>query len=775
MLRFFLTYRDVRVESKQDGKYVPPENWKDIEQIFKRSSKYAGITYLMSSELQFAGPFVNILDQIKANGLGEDAFIEIWKKDQITNAWKSKFLGLIDVIGSKKRLSVTGREVYTINTSPIGFERDFDNNFDVDVNVTDSIDLFGNDIIPFERAFDWIGLKPLSIKKNLNVESEVPNNYDAGSEVTFRGDRDYYYFLTVNHSKEIRQEFEEDYQNNSTLVYDDYGWVGPDPLSPFDHKVDVLDAAPHSPTNNDLYLFKARLDGDYALTWQWDFDFRIDGIAPNEWTERYHYWVLLVVVNRDDPLNPVFTIEEIDAQDQQGINDPLLEFSNSGFVSRNYSLTAGEELYLIPYFTTHPKHDGIPTTMSYNEFLFTVNLDTVIIEATTKFDQTNSGAYLAHELFSRLTNKITGKFNSFTSDFYGRTDSQPISYDEDGEGSLTAILDGRHLRGWPVGNNNGESSLNLSFKDFFESEKAKHNIDLGIIDNKVIIEELEYFYDSVNSSVDLECIRDLEIQTESKLFFNSINVGYSEWKNSENKEGPGLQEFNASKSQTTQLSVINSKYNAVSKFIAGGYPIETTRQEQKHLDQEKETQNDNKKFMIALQRTATAIEDGASDDPAFENETYKAGDPANPWLGISGVDFPEDIYNARWQPARIIRKHGNILRLSSKQSQNDELLTQTIDGNSDFSSQLKTETSPIKEGDNIPGIELGDELFTGYKFTFETSLTDDQIDSILANPYYHIKFSDVKGNDYKGVIPMGESLTINIKSNSASFNLLGIK
>lgn len=761
-LQFFLTYRGVRVPAKE-----PALDWKSIAQILKKSTKYDGITYLITSELEFANNFVNILDQVKANGIAESVILEVFSQVNDTREWEQAFIGKVDIIGSVKTISATGLEKYKVNTKPTGFEVYFDNNFDTSVNITDDTDLFGNPILPFARVADYVKLEPLSIKQRLDIENELPNLYDGGSAIEIDASPDnYVFFWTMNFGTQNIQEFGDNFQANSTLQYDDSSYH---PAESLTNEEIILDS-PNSPINNSLEILKVVTPGDYRVQFDYAVGLDVNMDDPDQHILRYRYVMAVVIVNREDPLNPVLTIDLLNETYVSEIDNRAVQFNENGSIDKTYTLTANDTIYTFPFWWVRIHDTRITSKAAFRKLEIDFTVLSLKIDATTKFEETNPQAYMIHELWSRLINKTTGQFNAFESNFYGRTDSEPRTYDEDGEGSLTAILGGTHLRGWTIGTGGGsERTLNLSLAELFESESAKHNLGIGIIDGVVRIEKAEFFVDKDNYSVNLGCIREMEIQTEPKSFFNQFEFGYSEWKNSENKTGAGLQEFNAKTNYNPQLGEINSKYLAVSKFIAAGYTIETTRRQQRSLDSEKETQFDLKKFMIALLRTLTPINLATEDDPAFVNETYDPLDSGNPWSSVAGVDFPEEVYNVRWQPARMARNHGNKIRLSVQQNSNDELLAQSVDGNKLFNSQLKTESVAIYEGQNILGSDLGDALFTGQKHIFTTSLSDDQIESLKTNPLYHLIFTDAKGNSYKAAIE--GDLSLPFETNLGEFTL----
>lgn len=776
-LLFFFNYKGERIQSKDlSGNVIPALNWQDAEKVIKRSDKYDGITYVFTNEFIFIGNIVRLIDIARANGIGEELGIEIWSLDEETLDHVQEYSGLVDLPSAKKEINASGNIQYTITTKQVGFESDFDFSFDTEVNLTEPTDLKGNPILEFARPFDYVGLQQLSLERVVDVERVGEDSFDAGQSISYQGSRHKYYFYTINHNQINRSELEGAFQDHPTREYTDYVYEGPDPtgvpLFNLSGELSPLRNSPESPINLGLYILKAKETGLYTIKYDWDFDFAFQAQGTAQ-VLNFRYWLLIVIVNRANHLYPDLTV--LEAPNSRvtglGIDRRRYEFNSSSLPSLNLqlNLNAEEELYIIPMQgnTVNPLVSGNVSTRSS---LITVNKSNLRIEEVSKFGQTNATSYLAHEAFSRLTNKITGKFNGFRSSFYGRTDSQPRTYDEDGPGSLTAFMNGQHLRGWTIGNAGGsEKEFNTSFKDLFESEQAKHNIGLGVINNEIVIEDINFFYDKNTELLDLGCIPNLEIEYDLDEYYNRVEVGYSEWKNQENKGGAGLEEFNASKKYNTELNVIDKVLKIFSKYITAGYTIETTRREQRFLNEEKETQNDLKNFAIALLRTSTQIGSATSENPAFVNETF-TGDSSNPWELVEGVSFPFETYNIRWQPARMIRNWGNRIRLSIDNS-NKELLLQVTNGNKNFRSKLKSESEAVSEGDNITSSQLDPSLFNGELYTFEQRLTNDQIKAIETNPYGYVKFTDSFNKEYRGFFK-GE-LSINLYTKIASATLRG--
>ena len=338
-LQFFLTYRGVRVKADE-----PALDWKSIAQILKRSDKFAGITYLVTSELEFANNFVNILDQIKANGISGKATLEIFSQENDTRDWVLKFIGQIDLIGSVKTISATGIEKYKVNTKPTGFEVDFANNFDVEVNITDSTDLFGNAMTPFSKVSEYVRLEPLSIKKRLDVENEIPNLFDGGSalEIDARPDN-YVFFWTMNFGTQNIQEFGDDYQNLSTIQNEDYSFHPDEALT----NEEIILLSPHSPINNSQEILKISVAGEYRIQFSYTLDYAMAlAIVPTQQVLRYRYVMMVAIVNRADPLNPTVTI---DLLNEDTVNDwdlSAFSYTKTALIDKTYSLSANDRVYI---------------------------------------------------------------------------------------------------------------------------------------------------------------------------------------------------------------------------------------------------------------------------------------------------------------------------------------------------------------------------------------------------------------------------------------------
>jgi hypothetical protein len=113
------------------------------------------------------------------------------------------------------------------------------------------------------------------------------------------------------------------------------------------------------------------------------------------------------------------------------------------------------------------------------------------------------------------------------------------------------------------------------------------------------IEPVEYFYNS-NKILTLPFIPEFTETLNSSMGYSLIKIGYQKW---EVQRVNGLNEFNSNKDFRTSLKTINNTLDATSNFVAGGIPIEITRQETFALTGEADTKYDDETFIICVTRT----------------------------------------------------------------------------------------------------------------------------------------------------------------------------
>lgn len=216
----------------------------------------------------------------------------------------------------------------------------------------------------------------------------------------------------------------------------------------------------------------------------------------------------------------------------------------------------------------------------------------VNIAANKSCPPTEAIVSLIHETASRIAEAITDRCLTVKSDYYGRTDSQPYAAAADGCGSLRVLSSGLRIR-------NAENPVHfMSLKDLFEGLNGIDNIGMGIETDFLRIDPVEYFYQDVEI-MRMPFVPKAQYITDDTEAYSLIKVGYKKW---ETEGVNGLDEFNSNKEFRTSLKNISNPLDITSPFVAGGYPIELTRQQSFADSGGADTKYDNENFIICVVR-----------------------------------------------------------------------------------------------------------------------------------------------------------------------------
>jgi hypothetical protein len=276
-----------------------------------------------------------------------------------------------------------------------------------------------------------------------------------------------------------------------------------------------------------------------------------------------------------------------------------------------------------------PIREVTVTTLWEPETIFT-------IDAVKICPPTNANVYAINETLSRVTEAITDNCLKVKSDYYGRTDSQPYASAEDGCGALRVTTSGLKIRRAPT------PAFFASLKDLFDGLRGIDNVGMGIEPNPFIagfdwlrIEPVEYFYQDIEI-LRLPFVPEAEILIQEQLHYSKIKSGYQKW---EVERINGLDEPNSNREYRTGLTSVNNEIDTTSKFVAGSYAIEVTRQQTFAKTGAADTTYDNETFIICVERQAYSfvVEQGNIDNAA-------------------NVFSPQTLYNWR------IRPFSNLMR-----------------------------------------------------------------------------------------------------------------
>lgn len=362
----------------------------------------------------------------------------------------------------------------------------------------------------------------------------------------------------------------------------------------------------------------------------------------------------------------------------------------------------------------------------------------VNINANKSCPATEAVVSLIHETASRITEAITDRCLTVKSDYYGRTDSEPYAAAEDGCGSLRVLSSGLRLR-------NAENPVHfMSLKDLFEGLNGIDNIGMGIEGDFLRIEPVEYFYQNVEI-MRMPFVPKAQYVTDDTEGYSVIKVGYKKW---ETEGVNGLDEFNSNKEFRTSLKNISNTLDITSPFVAGGYPIELTRQQSFADSGGADTKYDNENFIICVVRQGYAY-------GGYGVEQGNIINAANFYSPTTAYNWRiRPFYNLmRWWKS-IAQSYANLVNTTSK------FIFSAGTGNLEAEGELVADPCKLESGVKAENDDL---LRTDFiipplpiwkpdnlQFTYPMSVKDYNL--IKANPYGYISVQCGTGEYVKAFI-----------------------
>lgn len=243
-------------------------------------------------------------------------------------------------------------------------------------------------------------------------------------------------------------------------------------------------------------------------------------------------------------------------------------------------------------------------------FELTINVDSadLKIELVSQCETSLAKVSMVNETLSRITEAYTSDCLRVKSDYFGRTDSQPYTSDENGCGALECLTSGVRIRAKGKDTlvldetNSLPANFKLSMKQAFEGLNAIHNIGMGIEPDTerggnfewVRVERMPYFY---KNDVLMECdnIMKVERELDETKVFSTGKIGYQKW---ETETANGLNDVFGKREYRTTLNQVTNNLEKLSAFIASDYAIEVTRRT--FSDSTRDWRYDNDTFIICL-------------------------------------------------------------------------------------------------------------------------------------------------------------------------------
>jgi len=423
------------------------------------------------------------------------------------------------------------------------------------------------------------------------------------------------------------------------------------------------------------------------------------------------------------------------------LEDLIITVNASAEADYDYSITLpiditqGDKIYV---------YMQLDNSNHIDDFLLTMDVESYV-EATASLlcDPSIAKMFMVHETISRVAESNTNNCLSLKSNFFGRTDSAPTAYPENGCGGAEALTSGLFIR------RAENPTFFLSMKDLLAGLQAIHNIGFGLQRESGVellrVEEYDYFYQDFL----LLDASDLDVQTKSVVSEEIPGIilgGYEKW---EVENINGLDEFNSKREYRLTINNAKGTLDFRCKFIAGGYAIELTRLQSFSDTGAADTKYDNETFIICLEQDVYAY-----------TYPYVYGGYVVEQGGITGAANmfdPDTVINFRISPIR------NMMRVAKSffgayrdfQGVNSKIVLSSGDGNLLAEGWLSLddctpENQVISESDDIvddiyQDTDLLLPKIRPESIIFEYPMSLSDFKRIKANPYGYINHCDGRG------------------------------
>lgn len=684
-----------------DTEAEQPIGFSDIVIRAKRDENLHGIFFEAStSDLTFYGESARMLEEIKAlQGFAADV---TFRAVAICGEETDVLSGRLDF---RRYKAACGNEcLVTLPVEMEGCTMTLRNRWD------QKVDLSSN------RAFD--GLTVLPNYSGLNFPMDLPAQelraavegyvLDEGDVVDLEifPEETQHFWVRPTYGRALYESINESQLQPSVFAASDNGVNDsvPSPVLLLDDTIDCFTGT---------FSYQIRIKGSYDYTIVRDTPISNFDVEGQIIVAKGSDFNALTVIHSET----LFNYSNEDAVDLNGDFD----FSYSGTMS----LESGEGVYIF-FSSIATEHGDLfgPRTITFDKETY------VNINANKACPDTEAVVSLIHETAARIIEAITDKCLTVKSDYYGRTDSEPYSASADGCGSLRVLSSGLRIR-------RAENPTHfMSLKDLFDGLNPIDNIGFGIEENYLRIEPVEYFYRD-EEIMRMPAIPKAETTADDSEAYSVIKVGYKKW---ETEGVNGLDEFNSNKEFRTSLKNISNTLDITSTFIAGGYPIELTRQQSFAESGGADTKYDNDNFIICVERAAYGYE-------------VEQGNIIN----ASGMYSPSTVYNWRIRPfynlmrwwKSIAQSYANLTNTDSK------IIFSAGTGNIEAKGELSTsycklENKAKAENDDLLRTDFATTPLPVWKpdnirFTYPMSLREFNL--IKENPYGYIFYQC--GSEFK--------------------------
>jgi hypothetical protein len=352
--------------------------------------------------------------------------------------------------------------------------------------------------------------------------------------------------------------------------------------------------------------------------------------------------------------------------------------------------------------------------------------------------------FFPHEAFTRLIQLMTSETDQtklFYSEFFGRTDSQFVTYTANGEGALDAITTGYRLRRFQ------NMPLPLNFRDIFKTYDFINCLGLGFdkVNDRFYIAERADFYNEDYFMFDLGDVTELVITPYKDSYYSEIESGYEE--KGEYEQFAGVNEFNIQTSHGLRFPV-KEKLSLRAPYNTDSIGMELARRAGYYTLSSKDTRYDDKIYIV---RT-----DGS--------QTIQVGST------VTGFEGVEQYYNIAFTPRENLLRHKDFINpglWKHELTKRVKYLNSSKKINIYYFNQLGNH---VHEHDDLSIAELGyGRAYNPEYYEFKAPITRAMIVILNTDPHGYVRFS-FDGINYEGYI---DDVQIDDYPKTSSWKLIG--
>lgn len=675
-----------------------PEGWDALEETLQRSDAYTGMDNLYSSDLLFslegADFLIDKFELYRFDG-HIDFKAELYCNQQLT----STITGIINLITYREenhRVSVSFEDT--------GFQRKFLNRIQTPINLSDELSIEG-----------------------VNIGALVRNNIPFHSKEIF-------YTGEYNIDPALRDLTIIDRPNSHTTPWhllsgDVIGMTEPTTLEPTGAGRAII-------VNNGTLEQNITISGRVIIS-------PLTSIFRNDSNTYTYTGGFNYLYSDSDGSHVIYSTPGI-IQGSANTYDFSFDI--------NVRLAPGDSC-ILTYFDAYEETLPGTGTISRNQHYIYGSECSLSLEELSLFPTSTVDTYKIYEVLNKVVESITDRTDAIRSDFFGRTDSVPHVYTEDGCGSQAAYTNGLNIRNM-LDNTGNPFDITANFLQLFNCLNVHNSIGFAIEKiggiPYVRIEPKEYFYNNTPIKT-FNNVSDLAKSVATEYAWNEIEIGYSQW---EVENINGIDEFNTKHIYTFPVKNINKRLTLLTDIICGGYAIEMTRRQQYNNEPTTDWKYDNNGFIISLNRISQTFDTQEENPYHQDGDTYPKTYPVGTiternemFLQVDGVISPETSYNLRYSPSRCMVNNYRYVAGTISHNPSLPLKFQSGTGNivmlTEMDDVCDNVNGAISENQDI----ISDNLDTDDKFAYFEPLKLE-----FTFPMDRVEFESIKANQNRSIV-----------------------